>query len=358
MVVCPDVVDFGNSAAFAITPGVISWYKSQYFSTPGLQVHEVGHNLGHGHSGKDGSLRSDPTDNMGNQGSWSDAGTNFCFNAAKTWANKWYESYHVTVDPTIATYDGTLVGINAVKDSTIAAGQDVVLKISSSAETNLYVMFNRKAGANNEVPGYGDQVVITEQALETASTSWWQSSLSSGEVYTQHNWGSAGTLTVKVCSLDTGSPGTARILVYATGHATLSCDASTPAPTKATVTSPPTKAPVTSITTGGSLKCQDNDESFLFNGRSTRTCKFISMKAGKRCSKAGAAENCPVTCTNECTCSDTEGTFLTRRKGKNCNWAANRSKRCNRNEVRSNCPLTCGVCSVEGQGSRRTNVFY
>jgi len=43
--------------------------------------------------------------------------------SAKIWANKWYESYHVTVDPTGATYDGTLVVINAVKD-----GIDVVLK--------------------------------------------------------------------------------------------------------------------------------------------------------------------------------------------------------------------------------------
>ena len=107
-------------------------------------MHEIGHNLGHHHSGKNGVTYADPTCNMGNQGSWSDAGTNFCFNAAKTWANKWYESYHVTVDPTRATYDGTLVGINAVKNGSITAGQDVVLKISSSAETDLYVMLNRK----------------------------------------------------------------------------------------------------------------------------------------------------------------------------------------------------------------------
>ena len=48
------------------------------------------------------------------------------------------------------------MGINAVKDGTIAAGNDVVLKISSSAETDLYVMFSRRAGANDEVPEYGD----------------------------------------------------------------------------------------------------------------------------------------------------------------------------------------------------------
>jgi len=321
-------------------------------------MHEIGHNLGHHHSGKGGVTYADPTCNMGNQGSWSDAGTNFCFNAAKTWANKWYESYHVTVDPSSATYDGTLVGINAVKDGTIAAGQDVVLKISSSGETDLYVMFNRKAGANDEVPENGDQVVITEQAAETRTTSSWLAGLSEAAgvtTYTQSWWSGSGTLTVKVCSLNTGSPGTARILVYATGHATLSCDASPPAPskapTKATVTPSPTKAPVTSPNTGGSLKCQDNDKVFVFNNGRSRNCKFISKKAGKRCTKAGAAENCPVTCKQECTCFDTKGTFLTRKKEKNCDWAAKWSKRCNRNDVRSNCPLTCGVCSVEGQGS-------
>jgi len=85
-------------------------------------------------------------------------------------------------------------------------------------------MFNCKAGANDEVPQYGDQVVITEQASEKGSTSSWQASLSSGRVYTQDNWGTSGTLTVKVCSLENGSPGLARILVYTTGEGTLNCD--------------------------------------------------------------------------------------------------------------------------------------
>ena len=399
-------------------------------------MHEIGHNLGHGHSGKGGVTYADPTCNMGNRGSWSDAGTNFCFNAAKTWANKWYESYHVTVDPTRATYDGTLVGINAVKNGSITAGQDVVLKISSSAETDLYVMFNRKDGANDEVPGYGDQVVIIEQGSGRDKTSSWLAGLSETGVtaYTQ-SWPSSGTLTVKVCSLnalDTGPPGgTARILVYATGHATLSCDVSTPAPTntpvtpeptnlpvtspptntpvtpeptntpvtspptntpvtpaptnatgasppasaratlaptqatvtppptitpvtpaptKATVTSPPTKMPVTSPTTDSSY-CQDNAARFTFNGRRPRTCTFVNKRTGRRCSKDGAAENCPITCKTGCTCFDTQGKFWSNGKRRRyCKWAAKKNesrilKICTkRNEVRSNCPLLCKVC--------------
>jgi hypothetical protein len=190
MIVCPDVVDFEGAAAWGSSPGSHSWYKSRYASVPLVQVHEIGDNLGHGHSGKDGVTYADHTCNMGNQDSWSDKGTNFCFNAAKTWANKWYASYHVRIDPTWNTYDGTLVGINAVKDGTIAAtGQDVVLNIASSGEINLYyVMFNRKVGANIEVPQYGDQVVITEQYRKMSASSSWQASLSSGEEYTQSNW--------------------------------------------------------------------------------------------------------------------------------------------------------------------------
>jgi len=347
MIVCPDVVDFGGAAAWGSRPGSYTWYRSMYASAPIVQMHEIGHNLGHSHSGKNGVTYADPTCNMGNQGSWSDGGTNFCFNAAKTWANKWYESYHVTIDPTSNTHDGTLVGINAVKDGTIAeTGQDVVLKIASSGETDLYAMFNRKSGANNEVPQYGDQVVITEQYRETGESSSWQASLSSGEEYTQSNWGASGTLTVKVCSLERGSPGSARVLVYASGHATLSCDSNrnTNSPTVATTESP-TAAPVVM---GG---CQDSASKFAWNGKD-KTCKWVSWKSDKRCSKDALAEFCPVTCHNsQCTCYDTAGSFeMPNGSQKSCGWATKNSslkeKRCSKYVIRSNCPIACGVCEI------------
>jgi len=145
-----------------------------------------------------------------------------------------------------ATYDGTLAVINAVKEGTISRTgcrtQDF--------QTDLHVMLNHKAGANDEVPEYGDQVVITDQAVETRTTSSWLAGLSeAGETTYTQSWSDSGTLSVEACSLDTGSPGTARIMVYATGHVTLSCDASTPAPTKATVTSPPSGKPIAPVPT-------------------------------------------------------------------------------------------------------------
>jgi hypothetical protein len=252
MIVCPDVVNFGGAAAWGQMPGSISWYRSRFASGPIVQMHEIGHNLGHQHSGKDGVTYADPTCNMGNRGSFSDAGTNFCFNAAKTWANKWYEEYHVTVDPSSGGYDGTLVGINAVKDRTITTtGQDIVIKVDSPGETDLYIIYNRKTGANNEVPQNGDEVVIVEQGRELREVSSLMAALSEGEVYTQRFWSGAGSLIVKVCSLETGTPGSARVLVYETGKETLSCtDSTTPVPTAVPDTTSPTAVPVTASPTG------------------------------------------------------------------------------------------------------------
>jgi len=333
MIVCPNVVDFQNRAAFAQEPGSISWYRSEYASVPAVQMHEVAHNLGHAHSRKGGGTYGDPTCNLGNQGDWTDEGTNFCFNAAKTWANQWYSTYHATVDPSVAGYDGTLVGINAVMKNTIKTGQDVVLKISSSGQTDLYIIFNRKAGANDEVPEFGDEVVITEQAEETRSVSSWKGSLSSGEVYTQDDWGTSGTLTVKLCSLENGSPWSARVLVYATGQRTLNCDDDN--------TTPDDPLPL----------CQDGAKKFTLNGK-RKNCKFVSVRKVNRCSKTEAAAYCPATCQKTalkpaCACYDTEGAFsLTNSKEpRTCTWVANKSSaRCRNNVNRSNCPVACGVC--------------
>jgi len=331
MIVCPNVVEFQNRAAFAQESGDISWYRSEYASVPAVQMHEVAHNLGHSHSRKDGGTYGDPTCNLGNQGDWTDEGTNFCFNAAKTWANQWYSTYHATVDPSIAGYDGTLVGINAVKNDAIAPGQDVVLKISSSGQKDLYVIFNRKAGANDEVPEFGDEVVITEQAEETRSVSSWKGSLAFGEVYTQ-GWGTSGSLTIKVCTLETGSPGSARVLVYATGQRTLNCDDNNAEPDD----------PLP--------QCQDGVKKFTFNGKQ-KNCKFVSKKIS-RCSKTEAAAYCPATCQKTalkpaCACSDTdtEDVFIKNGKTRTCKWVANKSNvRCRNNVYRSKCPVACGVC--------------
>jgi len=80
MIVCLDVVDFGGGAVVrGQRPGSVCWYKSTYASAPiVVQMHELGHNLGRSHSGKDVVTYAEPMCNMGYRGSWTDAGNNFC----------------------------------------------------------------------------------------------------------------------------------------------------------------------------------------------------------------------------------------------------------------------------------------
>ena len=57
------------NGAQAWFPGIMSWYNDLYGSYPRYLLHELGHNLGHGHSGKyhKGKLndQADPTCTMG-----------------------------------------------------------------------------------------------------------------------------------------------------------------------------------------------------------------------------------------------------------------------------------------------------
>ncbi|GFH47515.1 hypothetical protein CTEN210_03990 [Chaetoceros tenuissimus] len=200
MIVCPSVVDFGGAAAWGQLQGTISWYKSTYASVPIVQIHEIGHNLGHRHSGQSGVEYADPTCNMGNQGSWTDSGSKYCFNAAKTYANGWYSAYHHTMDPSTEEFDCKMYGINAVRDGTISGNGKVVIKLQGQGEKDLYLMFQRKAGANSQIPQYGDKVVITEQQSTYLANSSWQAALGEGESFS-FGWGS-GLSEIKVCDIN------------------------------------------------------------------------------------------------------------------------------------------------------------
>ena len=156
-----------------------------------------GHNHGHGHSGKNYVTYADPTCNMGNQGSWSDTGSAFCFNGPKTWANGWYSAYHLTVTPSSSNWDGTLVGINAVPANSVTSGQRVVIRITGSGETDLYMIFNHQTGALASIPQDGNEVVISSQASTLYDTSSWEAGLSNGQTYTKANW--AGSPVDRVC---------------------------------------------------------------------------------------------------------------------------------------------------------------
>ena len=48
MIICPDVIDFENAAAYAMKPGNYTWFLSKFASIPLVQAHEIAHNFGLG----------------------------------------------------------------------------------------------------------------------------------------------------------------------------------------------------------------------------------------------------------------------------------------------------------------------
>lgn len=202
LIVMPNCVDFEGAAAWAESPGSKSWYRSLYASLPLVQVHEIGHNLGAKHSGKNGVRYADDTGYMGNQGMWTDEGNKMCFNAAKIWVFGWYSEFHKTSNPEKTAFIGNLVGISDAKNSPNAVtnnGFHVIVRLKSDS-SRLFMVYNRKAGLNAEVADGNKLVIIDQDGRYTEST--WKAALDVGESYIHKNWnGGSRNLIIVNCGL-------------------------------------------------------------------------------------------------------------------------------------------------------------
>ena len=193
------------------------------------KVHEIGHNIGHAHSGSVSDVYGDSTCMMGGSGDYS-SGNNKCFNPAKTWYNSWFQDHHGLVFPLQQGYDGNLVGVDDITNNRISHNQHAVVKIDSSdaSGTNsndLFLMFNQKEGINKDVPSNeDDRIIITEQARD-GTQSLQVASLGNGESYVQGNWHKGKALVIKNCAVRRkGVALSSRVLVYYKGTGELSCD--------------------------------------------------------------------------------------------------------------------------------------
>lgn len=209
MLICPDSTDFEGAIAWANSES-LTWYKSNVASFPTVQTHELGHNFGHSHSGKGSNEYGDGSCIMSYFGSATDIGTKYCFNGAKTYYFGWFsdnQSDVVLSSNMLASF--TLVGVEAVRNNIIQRNQLMVVKINADNFLNddLFIMFNRKEGANSEVPQDGNRIVIVSQAPGLTNygsyhKSWWASSLTEGQSYTKKYTEDGTNLIIKVCSLD------------------------------------------------------------------------------------------------------------------------------------------------------------
>jgi hypothetical protein len=233
MFILQSTVDFQGSLARGYLSDWQTIIKDSSASSVMIQMHELGHNLGMRHSAEGNNQVGDSTCMMGTNQFYYDDAPLQCFNAAKSWFLGWYNDRHITVTPTISSWDGLVAGIDDyLKGQTTEGKHYVLVKFEDTTNsTDLYLMYNRKEGVNSGVLEYPNNVNIVAAVNGiTSDLSNLVAHLSAGEVYRASKFsGQAADLVVKVCNMVNGTPDFSRVLVYLdNGIGNLSCE--TPAP--------------------------------------------------------------------------------------------------------------------------------
>jgi len=139
--------NWGSSSALAFMPGTLSAFRDTYAYRLPTLVHEMGHNIGFGHSSFGTEEYGDKSCMMGAPGFGDDTPL-VCFNGAKSWQSGWYQNDSVEVDVLAGEiFDGKIIGIDDyVKNQYTSGIHSVVLKIPdpSNPSSDYYVLFNRK----------------------------------------------------------------------------------------------------------------------------------------------------------------------------------------------------------------------
>jgi hypothetical protein len=93
-----------SGVAYTYVNHWLSVYNNEHCDRMSVQMHEIGHSIGLGHSGKEedghGAEHGDTSGMMGYSYNQDDS-PNKCFNAAKSWQRGWYDDRHTTVRPLV-----------------------------------------------------------------------------------------------------------------------------------------------------------------------------------------------------------------------------------------------------------------
>jgi len=219
IMVLPSEVDFDGAAAFAYIGRQIGVYKDTNIEYQLVTVHEFGHNLGFHHSGTIESPYGDNSCLMGGEGVTWRKDTRMCFNAAKSWYSNWYSDRHLTVEPKTLglAWNGRLAGIDDFLNGLVTEdNQQVLMRVVGKNEIDLFLLFNRAKGVNEDVASNINELTIVSQRDEH-SPSIFLAGLKSNETFRKSNWDDSGhDLVVQDCGHRREETDYAKVRIYLT----------------------------------------------------------------------------------------------------------------------------------------------
>jgi hypothetical protein len=219
-----------NWIAYAYGDTSFSYYNNEWCGSLTTKMHEVGHNLGVGHSGEgpEGDYE-DRTCVMG-VSFLAKEGPQECFNGCRHWSLGWFANHQITVQP---PWHGKLVAFVDYAD--IADGDYAIVNVG-----DLYLQYNRAKTYNWAVGEKQNQVTIVKSGVAADDTSTMLTGLDMTST-TFTNQENGMNIVIEVC--EPGSYGSVeyfQIGIYEVRQAS-SCFAPSPTP-------PPTPAPVATFT--------------------------------------------------------------------------------------------------------------
>jgi len=153
----------GDWLAFAYVNSNLSFYNGRWCNSVSTQMHEIGHNMGLGHSGLGDDEYGDSSSLMGYSYDNDDI-PKMCFNAAKNYQLQWYNRQKATFDPSANLNTSRKFTMNGVDEYKVIGNTNeklITLRLLEYGDgPDYYIGFNDANGVNEGTLEGRNQVLL------------------------------------------------------------------------------------------------------------------------------------------------------------------------------------------------------